>query len=96
MYSKVYETGRNISKYSARCVFFTGKLRAHTQREERKVRENGRENGVGNNQCTSGGGLDELPSDEMLAPSRPVVNPSISHSDVSESLSRDVVLGGDR
>jgi hypothetical protein len=60
------------------------------------VRENGRENGVGNNQCTSGGGLDELPSDEMLAPSRPVVNPSISHSDVSESLRRDVVLGGDR
>lgn len=46
--------------------------------------------------CTSGGGLDELPSDDMLAPSRPVVNPSISHSDVSESLSRDVVLGGDR
>lgn len=45
---------------------------------------------------TSGGGLDELPSDEMLAPSRPVVNPSISHSDVSESLSREVVLGGDR
>jgi hypothetical protein len=46
--------------------------------------------------CTSGGGLDELPSDDMLAPSRPVVNPSISHSDVSESLSREVVLGGDR
>lgn len=45
---------------------------------------------------TSGGGLDELPSDDMLAPSRPVVNPSISHSDVSESLSREVVLGGDR
>jgi hypothetical protein len=45
---------------------------------------------------TSGGGLDELPSDEMLAPSRPVVNPSISHSDVSESLRRDVVLGGER
>lgn len=45
---------------------------------------------------TSGGGLDELPNDDMLAPSRPVVNPSISHSDVSESLSREVVLGGDR
>lgn len=46
--------------------------------------------------CTSGGGLEELPNDEMLAPSRPVINPSISHSDVSESLSREVVLGGDK
>jgi hypothetical protein len=69
-------------------------LRVHTQRE-RKVREVGKTDEV-TNKCTSGGGLDELPSDEMLAPSRPVVNPSISHSDVSESLSRDVVLGGDR
>lgn len=50
----------------------------------------------GMDKCTSGGGLEELPKDEMLAPSRPVVNPSISHSDVSESLSRDVVLGGDK
>lgn len=49
-----------------------------------------------NGKCTSGGGLEELPKDEMLAPSRPVVNPSISHSDVSESLSRDVVEGGDK
>lgn len=47
-------------------------------------------------ECTSGGGLEELPSDEILAPSRPVVRPSRSHSDVSESLSRDVVLGGDK
>lgn len=40
---------------------------------------------------TSGGGLDDDPSDE------PAVMPSISHSDVvSESLSRDVVLGGDK
>lgn len=47
--------------------------------------------------CTSGGGLAELPSDEMLAPSRLAVTPSISHSDVvSESLSREVVLGGDK
>lgn len=46
---------------------------------------------------TSGGGLDELPKDDMLAPSRLTVKPSISHSDVvSESLKRDVVLGGDK
>lgn len=46
---------------------------------------------------TSGGGLELLPIDEMLAPSRPVVKPSKSHSDVvSESLNRDVVLGGDK
>jgi hypothetical protein len=45
---------------------------------------------------TSGGGLEELPMDDILAPSRPVVNPSKSHSDVSESLNRDVVLGGDK
>lgn len=47
---------------------------------------------------TSGGGLDDDPSDEMLAPSRLAVMPSISHSDVvSESLKRDVVvLGGDK
>lgn len=46
---------------------------------------------------TSGGGLDDDPSDEMLAPSRLAVMPSKSHSDVvSESLSRDVVLGGDK
>lgn len=46
---------------------------------------------------TSAGGLDELPNDDMLAPSRPVATPSISHSDVvSESLKRDVVLGGDK
>lgn len=44
---------------------------------------------------TSGGGL-ELPREDKLAPSRPVINPSISHSDVSESLRREVVLGGDR
>lgn len=46
---------------------------------------------------TSGGGLDELPKDDTLAPSRPVIKPSISHSEVvSESLNREVVLGGDK
>lgn len=46
---------------------------------------------------TSGGGLDELPSDDTLAPSRPVIRPSISHSEVvSESLNLEVVLGGDK
>lgn len=46
---------------------------------------------------TSGGGLDELPNEDMLAPSRPGVSPSMSHSDVaSESLRRDIVLGGDK
>lgn len=41
-----------------------------------------------------GGGLAELPIDEMLAPG---VIPSMSQSDVvSESLRRDMVLGGDK
>ena len=45
---------------------------------------------------TSGGGLDELPNEDRLAPSRPASRP-MSHSDVvSESLKRDVVLGGDK
>lgn len=40
---------------------------------------------------TSGGGLDDDPSDE------PAVTPSKSHSEVvSESLSRDDALGGDK
>lgn len=42
---------------------------------------------------TSGGGLD----DETLAPSRAVIRPSISHSEVvSESVHLEVVLGGDK
>lgn len=46
---------------------------------------------------TSSGGLDELPKEDILAPSLPAVIPSISHSDVvSESLKREVVLGGDK
>lgn len=46
---------------------------------------------------TSGGGLDELPNEDILAPSRPVLIPSKSTSDVvSESLNRDIVLGGDK
>lgn len=52
----------------------------------------------------SGGGLDELPTLDMLAPSAtllsladPLPSQSSSHSDVvSESESRDVVLGGDK
>lgn len=43
---------------------------------------------------SSSGGLLELPMDDMLAPG---VIPSTSHSDVvSESLRRDIVLGGDK
>lgn len=43
---------------------------------------------------SNSGGLAELPIDEMLAPG---VVPSMSHSDVvSESLRRDIVLGGDK
>lgn len=50
-------------------------------------------NAVEGKLCTSGGGLAELPSEDRLAPSRP----DLSLSDrVSESLSRDVVLGGDK
>lgn len=45
---------------------------------------------------TSGGGLDD-PTDDTLAPSRAVIRPSISHSEVvSESVYLEVVLGGDK
>lgn len=52
----------------------------------------------------SGGGLDELPTLDMLAPSAtlrsladPLPSQSNSHSDVvSESDRREVVLGGER